>query len=160
MSARPQQEHVQAATPINIAIDSVTVPNLGDRPQFMLRVDATQGRINEFARWAEPLKSQITHVLATDLAQSVPGALVSGNTQSAGDAPTYYVSVDVQSLESAPSDTWTMRPPKPGAAMSGRSIVRGPASGPGYDALVNAHSRALANVSGDIAGAIRSTLRP
>jgi uncharacterized lipoprotein YmbA len=166
LSARAPQERVQTAAPVNIAIDSVRVPALVDRPQFVVRIDATQVKIDEFARWAEPLKGQIANVLAADLAQSVPGALVSGSAQWAGDAPTYHVSVDVQSFESALGETatiaalWTVRPPKQGAAVNGRTIVHEPASGQGYDALVDAHSRALATVSSDIAGAIRSTLRP
>lgn len=166
LSARAQQEGVQTTAPVIIAIDTVTVPDLVDRPQIVVRIDATQVGIDEFARWAEPLKSQITRVLAADLAQSVPGALVSGDPQWAGEAQTYRVSVDVQSFESALGDTativvlWTVRPPKAGEAVSGRSSVHEPASGQGYDALVDAHSRALATVSSDIARAIHAMHRP
>jgi uncharacterized lipoprotein YmbA len=166
LSARAPQERVQTATPVNIAIDAVTVPDLVDRPQFVVRIDATQVRIDEFARWAEPLKSQITRVLAADLAQSVPGALVSASSPRAEGAQTYHVWLDVQSFESAPGEMasvaalWTVRPPKAGATVSGRTIVHEPAGAPGYDALVDAHSRALGTVSSDIASAIRSTLRP
>jgi uncharacterized lipoprotein YmbA len=166
LSAVPPSARAESATPVGIALDSVTVPDLVDRPQFVVRVGATQVRIDEYARWAEPLKSQISRVLVADLAQSVPGALVSSSSQWAGAVQAYHVSVDVQSFESALGDTatiavlWTMRPPKQGAAVSGRTIVHEPASAPGYDALVDAHSRALATVSSEIAGAIRSTPRP
>jgi uncharacterized lipoprotein YmbA len=151
---------------VSIVVDAVTVPELVDRPQFVVRVDATQVRLDEYARWAEPLKSQISRVLVADLAQSMPGALVSGSSQWAGAVPTYRVSIDVQSFESAMGDTamiavlWTIRPPKQGAAVSGRTVVHEPANAPGYDALVDAHSRALAAVSRDIASAILLTLPP
>ena len=56
-----------------IVIDAVTVPELVDRPQFVLRTGATQVTIDEFARWADPLQSQISRVLAADLAQARAG---------------------------------------------------------------------------------------
>jgi uncharacterized lipoprotein YmbA len=164
LSVQGQQERAQTTAPVTIAIEAVTVPDLVDRPQIVVRIGATQVGIDEFARWAEPLKAQITRVLAADLAQSVPGALVSSYPQWA-EGQTYRVSVDVQSFESTPGDSaaiavlWTVRPPETGEAVSGRSTVHEPAGGQGYDALVDAHSRALATVSSDIARAIRATLR-
>jgi uncharacterized lipoprotein YmbA len=166
LSAGQPLERVQTATPISIAIDSVTVPELVDRPQFVLRIDAAQVRIDEFARWADPLKSQIPRVLAADLAQAVPGALASARSQWTGEAQTYHVSVDVQSFESVPGEMasvaalWSVHPPKQGAAVTGRTVVHEPVGAPGYDALVAAHSRALATISSEIASAIGSTLRP
>jgi uncharacterized lipoprotein YmbA len=167
LAARAPQERAQTTTaPVSIAIDAVTVPDLVDRPQIVVRIDATQVGIDEFARWAEPLKAQITRVLAADLAQSVPGALVSGDPQWAQGAQAYRVVVDVQSFESRLGDTamiavlWTVRPPKGGEAVSGRSTVQEPAHGQNYDALVDAHSRALTTVSSDIASAINASLRP
>ena len=51
---------------------------------------------------------------------------------------------------------WAVRPSQ-GAPKNGRSVVREPTSGDGYDVLVSAHSRAPTAVSRDIAEAIRST---
>lgn len=154
---------VAAARPLSIAIDAISVPDLVDRPQFVLKINADEVRIDEFSRWAEPLKSQIPRVLAADLAQSFPGALVSTYPQRSDEAA-YRVSVDVQTFESTPGDAvtvaalWSVRTPRKGATVSGRTVVHEPASGSGYEGLVDAHSRALATVSRDIAAAIRSTL--
>jgi uncharacterized lipoprotein YmbA len=150
--------------PLRVMIDAITVPELVERPQFVLRTGATQVTIDEFARWADPLRSQISRVLAANLSQLLPGALVSGYAQGPEYADAYRVRVDVQSFESAPGDLativvlWSVRPPK-GATTSGRTIAHEVPRAAGYDALVDAHSRALAKVSGDIASAIRSTLR-
>ncbi len=163
LSASQPPEQVRTANPVNIAVDSVSVPELVDRPQLVLKVDANEVRIDEFARWAEPLKSEIPRVLAADLTQFIPGAIVSGYPQRA-DPAAYRVSVDVQTFDSMPGDAvtvavlWSVHPPKQGAAVSGRTVVHEPTGAPGYDALVDAHSRALAAVSRDIAAAIRSTL--
>ncbi|SAL84379.1 lipoprotein [Caballeronia terrestris] len=151
--------------PMSIVIDAVTVPDLVDRPQFVLRTGATQVKIDEYARWADSLRSQISRVLAADLAQAVPGALVAGYAQHPDNAQAYRVRVDVQSFESAPGKMaaivvlWSVWPPK-GATITGRTIAREAVRTADYDALVDAHSRAFATVSSDIAGAIRSTLLP
>ncbi|MFM0302221.1 PqiC family protein [Paraburkholderia sediminicola] len=164
----PTQAAGQAASvdsiSITMAIDPVTVPELVDRPQIVSRLDANRVSIDEFARWAEPLKSQIARVLAADLAQRIPGAIVSSYPQRVDDNA-YRVSVDVQSFDSSTDGTvmlaviWSVRVPKQGEKVSGRTVVREAVSGLGYDALVAAHSRALASVAGDVAVAMRSAMR-
>ncbi len=165
LSPQRAQAQVETGTPVAITIGVVTVPDIVDRPQLVLRVDANQVALAEFDRWADPLKSQIRRVIAADLALQFPGALVSGYPQNVDPASNYLVSIDVQSFESAPGDAasitvlWSVRPPKLGAPMNGRTVVREPTGGAGDDALVAAHSRALAAVSRDIATALRSSLR-
>jgi uncharacterized lipoprotein YmbA len=150
--------------PIVIAIDPVTVPELVDRSQIVTRLDANRVSIDEFARWADPLKSQIPRVLAADLEQFIPGATVSTYPQRVDDNA-YRVSVDVQTFDSSTSGTvtlaviWSVRSPRRGEKVSGRTVVHEPMDGPGYDALVKAHSLALAAVARDIAGATHSAMR-
>src|ERR1700688_2572763 len=149
-----------------IVMGAVTIPEINDRPQFVLRVDPNRITLDEFSRWADPLKSQIRRVIAADLALQFPGALVSGYPQNVDPALTYVVSVDVQSFESAlgqaasVSVLWSVKPPKEGAPVSGRTVVSEPTGAQGNDALVAAHSRAMAAVSAAIATAIRSTRQP
>lgn len=149
---------------VAIAIDPVTVPELVDRPQIVSTVDANRVSIDEFARWADPLKSQISRVLAADLTQLIPGAIVSSYPQRVDDNA-YRISVDVQNFDSSTSGTvtlaviWSVRPPKRGGQVSGRSVVHEVVNGPGYGALVDAHSRALASVASDIAVAAHSAMR-
>ncbi|RKE36079.1 hypothetical protein B0G76_2233 [Paraburkholderia sp. BL23I1N1] len=150
--------------PIAIAIGPVTVPELVDRPQIVSRIDANRVSINEFARWADPLKSQIPRVLAAELAQFIPGSIVSVYPQRVDDNA-YRVSVDVQSFDSPTSGTvtlaviWSVRPPKRGEPVAGRTVVHEAKSEPGYDALVNAHNRGLSSVARDIAVATQSAAR-
>jgi uncharacterized lipoprotein YmbA len=171
LSAQRAQEQTGTGTPAPvptwaIVMGAVTIPEINDRPQFVLRVDPNRITLDEFSRWADPLKSQIRRVIAADLALQFPGALVSGYPQNMESAVTYFVSVDVQSFESMPGQAasvsvlWSVRPPKQGASVNGRTVVNEPTGTPGNDALVAAQSRALAAVSHDIAAAIRSTRRP
>jgi uncharacterized protein len=164
LSAVSVVEQSSNGAQVAIAIDPVTVPELVDRSQIVTRLDANRVSIDEFARWAEPLKSQISRVLAADLGQFIPGAMVSTYPQRVDDNA-YRVSVDVQGFDAStngavtPAVIWSVRAPNRGERMSGRSVVHETADGPGYDALVRAHSRALASVASDIAAAMHSTMR-
>ncbi|RKF49807.1 membrane integrity-associated transporter subunit PqiC [Paraburkholderia fungorum] len=154
---------VKSAKPVAIAIGLVTVPELIDRPQIVSTVDENRVSIDEFARWADPLKSQIPRVLAADLTQLIPGSIVSVYPQRVDDK-VYRVSVDVQSFDSSTNGTvtlaviWSVRAPQRGEPVGGRTVVREAVSGPGYDARVNAYSRALASVARDIAVAMGSVV--
>jgi uncharacterized protein len=165
LSAVPVVEQSRGADPTAIAFDPVTVPELVDRPQIVMKLDASRVSIDEFARWADPLKSQIPRVLAADLAQFMPGATVSTYPQHV-DVNAYRVAVDVQNFDSSTDGTvtlaviWSVRPPNRGEKVSGRTVVREDMDGAGYDALVRAYSRALASVASDIAVATHAAMRP
>jgi uncharacterized lipoprotein YmbA len=150
-----------AKSAYTIALGAVTVPELVDRPQFVVRAGENKVTINEFERWAGPLKSEISRVIADNLTQLMPGASVFAYPASANVDADCKVLLEVQRFESAPGDAatveilWTVRPAK-GTAQSGRSVAREVTGGAGYDALVAAHNRALAAVSKDIAAAVRA----
>ncbi len=143
----------------SIAIGSVAVPDVIDRPQFVTRTGANELTINEFARWGEPLRAEIPRVVAANLARDLDGAFVSIYPQSAGGIADFRLQLDIRRFDSLLGEAatvevvWTLRPAK-GAAVSGRSVAREATAGAGYDALVAAHSRALASVSRDIAAAV------
>jgi len=146
---------------IAIAIDSVKVPDLVDRAQIVSRQGTTEVAIDEFARWADPLKNQIARVVAADLGHFIPEAMVTTYPQQVDDNA-YHISINVEAFDSSMGDSvtisalWSVNPPKPAKRVSGRTVVREFVSGPGYEALVKAHSRALSSVASAIATAIRS----
>ena len=162
LSSAAAPEPAPATAPLSVAIGPVTVPDIVDRPQIVVRVAANQVTVNEFARWGAPLKDEIPRVIADNLTRLLNGARVSTYPQAGSTDGDYLVTIGVQRFESALGDAatvevlWTVRPPKGGAPRTGRSVVREPVQGKDYDALVAAHSRALARVSGDIANAIRT----
>jgi len=160
-SGTPPPAAPAAAAPYSVAIGMVTVPDVIDRPQLVTRSGANQLNIDEFSRWGEPLKSEIPRVIAANLSRELEGALVSTYPQSALVNADCRVQIEVQRFDSVPGDAatieilWTVRPTK-GDARSGRAVAREAAGGAGNDALVAAHSRALAAVSSDIAAAVRA----
>jgi len=141
---------------LSIAVGPVTIPDLVDRPQFVLRVGANQVTITEQARWAEPLKSAIARVVAVNLASALSARVVSPRN---GEVD-YRVALDVQRFDSGPGDSvlidaaWTVTSSN-GARRSGRSVVQEKAKVMEYGALAAAHSAALAALSREIAQAIR-----
>ena len=160
-AAAPERAAAGAAYGV-VAIGPVTVPEMIDRPQIVTRAAANQVTLDEFAQWAEPLKGQIPRIIAANLTQLLDGAYVIAYPQSANVPADYKVDINVQRFESSLGDAaaievlWLVRPARGGAPKTGRSVAREPTGGKGYDALAAAHSRALAAVSREIAGAIRA----
>lgn len=162
LSAMAQEAASPAASLRAVAVGPVTLPELVDRPQLVIKVAADRVDILETERWAEPLKSEIPRLLAENLARLLRPARVSTIDQSESRDAEYRVLVDIQRFETVPGEgveidaLWSVRRSAVGAVpRRGRSQVREPAAGTGYDALVAAHGRALAAISGDIAKALR-----
>jgi uncharacterized lipoprotein YmbA len=157
--APPAQSGAVAAGPgFSIVVGPVSVPDVVDRPQFVLQSTPTEVEIAEQARWAAPLKTEIARVVADDLARVLDGARTAIWTQHATGTADYRVLIDIQRFDSVPQEgatihaLWTVTA-KDGTPLAGRSVVTEPAAA-GYDALVAAHSRALASISREIAAAI------
>ena len=96
-----------------------------------------------------------------NLSRELGGAWVTDSRQGASVAADYRVLIDVQRFDSVLGEAvtvealWVIRASAGGEARRGRSLVREPVNGSGYDALVAAHNRALATVSHEIAEALR-----
>ncbi len=150
----PEPAAVAEGAP-SVAVVSVTVPDLVDRPQIVVRAGPNQVGISEQARWAEPLRGAIARVVAANLASGL-GARVA--PQRGADAD-YRVTLDVQRFESTLGDgvlidaVWSVAP-KSGERRVGRTVAREKARGPDYDGLAAAHSAALGVISRQIAAAI------
>ncbi len=144
------------------AVGPVTLPEMVDRPELVVRVGANQVALVEQHRWAEPLRSEVARVLAENLGELLSGSQVVTYPYNASRDVDYRVIVDIQRFDSILGQTvtidalWAVRRVSGGGEpISGRSVAREPTGGNGYDALVAAHGRALAGISGEIAEAIR-----
>lgn len=149
---------VPAQAGYRVAVGPVTVPDVVDRPQLVVRLAPNRVELLEQHRWAEPLKSAIPRVIAADLTRLL-GAEVS--TESRRTDAEYHVRIEIGTFESLPGESvaldalWSVRHRAAGATRSGRTALRVAADGPGYEALAAAHANALAQVSRDIATAIQ-----
>jgi len=149
-----------------VIVGPVTVPDLVDRPQIVTRNSNNEVALNEYARWGEPLRSSVADAIAADLALLLGSDRVSVASRAVADPHAWRVRVDIQQFESIPGDAvtmdaqWSVRSFGDETGLSGRSRVREPVAGQDFDALVAAHSRALASVSRDIAAAIERNALP
>ena len=146
----------------SIAVGPITLPEVVDRPQFVLRAGPNEVSIVELHRWAGPLKSEIPRIIADNLSADLNVKRVAAYPQSAGDNADYRVLVDIKRFDSTMGESatidalWTVKRVSDGVLRTGRSMARESSSGGSYDAVAAAHSRALATISREIAEAIRS----
>jgi uncharacterized lipoprotein YmbA len=145
-----------------IAVDPARVPELVDRPQFVVGAgDANRVTILEQQRWGEPLRAAIAQVIALDLERQLPGGRVTASPQDTLPEGAWRLTLDVQRFESRPGDAvtielaWTLRRNGADNAKSGRSLAREPVAAGDYGAIAAAYSRALATLSREIAAALR-----
>lgn len=148
-------------THASVMIGAVSVPAAVDQPQFVVEVASNRLQVDEFDRWAAPLNDGIAHAVAGDLAVLLRTPDVAAAPFANFD-PAYTVTIEVQRFASIPGEAavieavWTVHKTAGGETRSGRSAAREPVQGDSREALAAAHSRALAQMSGDIAGAIRA----
>jgi len=163
LSATAPAAGARASAPssLSLVVGPVSIPALLDQPQIVVSAGPNQVSFEEFNRWATPLADDISRVLALDLAATLGAPRVSQFQQALHADGDYRVTIDVQGFESKLGDAatlnaaWTVRRTRDSRVQAGRTAVREPTSGSGFDALAAAHSRALAQLSQDIADAIR-----
>jgi len=152
----------QAAASYSIAVGPVHVPEIVDRPQFVVRRGANRVEVLEQQRWAQPLQAEIAQAIATGLAERLPQARISFGAEAPGRNADYRIAVDVKRFEAVPGkevvvqSIWTIRTATAKTPLVRQSTFREAASGGGYDALAAAFARAVARTAGDIAETVSS----
>lgn len=151
------------ATPVNVVVSPVTVPDILDRPQIVTRHGSNQVTLDEFARWGQPLKGGIARAVAGNLATLLGSQRASIFDTGLDATRTWRVRVDVMRFDAMLGESvtiealWTVLPPGKAVPLAGKSLVREEMNTPGYEALVSASDRALGGVSREIAAAIQTS---
>ncbi len=154
----------QSAKDRRIMVGPLSIPDVVDRPQMVVRSGPNQVILVDDHRWAEPLKSEVTRVIAENIGRLMESGRVWAYPENAGGLLDYRVLVAIQLFESTPGRDavidalWTVQSLRQAGSetKTGRSRVEESISGKGYEAIAAAHSRALGVVSRDIVEAIRS----
>ena len=145
----------------SVSVGPVSVPAVVDRPQIVVRTGPNKVFIDEFDRWASPLKDDIARVIVENLVSMLGTAQVTMFPQSTAVGSSYRVMIDVLRFDSEPGKAatldalWTVSSAKDGRSHRGRTTLAEPTQGVDYAALVAAHSRALGQLSAEIAKTIR-----
>jgi uncharacterized lipoprotein YmbA len=159
VAVRPAGNQDPELSALAISIAPVSIPAIVDVQQIVLQSGANQISLDEFNRWASPLRNNIALVVASDLASILGTSRTSGVFSPDVD---YRVAIDIQAFDSALGDAatlnalWTVRRVKDGKTATGRTTDRESFSEKSYAALAAAHSHALSRMSADIADAIRA----
>jgi uncharacterized protein len=149
----PADNAAIAHADVAISVDPVSVPPENDQPQWLVRIGRGEVAVLDSERWAAPLGDELRAALSDDL-----GRLL-GTAAPAGSQHVYRVRVQVRRFESMPADhvsieaDWrierTGTPPLNCASRVSEQVE------PGYPAIALGHQRALAEISTQIATAVR-----
>ncbi|GGY24060.1 lipoprotein [Rhodanobacter panaciterrae] len=139
----------------------VSVPAQVDQPQLVVREGGQGVALLGSERWIAPLSDEVRSALSADLARELNSQDVSG--MPGNDKPVLRIKLDLRRFDSQPGSyaliegAWSvrlLRGEHPAAALACTSRIN-ESVGPGYDALVAGHQRALGALAGQIATAAR-----
>ena len=162
LSSLPQSA-LSAAEGTAIGVLPVAMPDYLDRPQIVTRASENEIKIDEFSRWAEPLKESFTRALVQNLSSLLDTAKVIKTTGSTGFPMALQVGVEVVQFDGTLGGDVVLIV-KWGLFGEGgkklliakRSSFKEPTGAATYEALVAAESRAVAALSREIAEAIKT----
>lgn len=141
-----------------ISVGPVNWPRYLDQPRIVTRVGSNRLEENEFNRWGGSLEDDFVRITIKNLSGLLQSELVVNYRRSSRYAPVYRVEMDVLRFDGALGGDvvlevkWNVIAEATGKIelVTTSSIQKG-TSGPDYEALVNASSMALAQLSEEIA---------
>jgi uncharacterized lipoprotein YmbA len=162
LSPMPQSA-LSATEGTTIEVLPVAMPDYLDRPQIVTRVSENEIKIDEFSRWAEPLKESFTRALVQNLSSLLGTAKVIRTTESPGIPMALQVGVEVVQFDGTLGGDVVLVV-KWGLFGEGgkklliakRSSFKEPTGAATYEAFVAAESRAVAALSRELAEAIKA----
>ena len=151
----------QGAAGLPFELLPVSVPAQVDVPQLVVREGGQGVAMLEGRRWIAPLGSELRGALSADLARQLHSQDVSGLP--GNQQPLLRIKLELHRFDSQLGGYalieagWSVHVlhAAHGGTLACSSRVR-EAVGPGYDALVQGHQRALAQLAAQIAGAARA----
>ena len=141
-----------------ISVGPISWPRYLDQPRIITRAGQNRLEANEFNRWGGSLEDDFSRTVIRNLSVLLRSELVMNYRRSQRFMPVYRVEMDVQQFDGQLGGDvilevqWSII-----AARSGElekvatSTIQKGTSGPGYEALVNASSMAVAQLSEEIA---------
>ncbi len=157
------QAGLSAAEGTTIGVLPVSMPDYLDRPQIVTRVSENEIKLDEFSRWAEPLKDSFTRALVQNLSTLLNTAKVVKTTGGKGFPMALQVGAEVVQFDGTLGGDvvlivkWGLFEADGKKLLLGkRSTFKEPTGAGTYEALVAAESKAVAALSREIAEAIKT----
>ena len=140
-----------------ISVGPVSWPRYLDQPRIITRAGTNRLEANEFNRWGGSLEDDFVRTTIANLSALLQSELVVNYRRSSHYAPAYRVEMDVLRFDGKLGGDvvlevkWNIISEATGKiVLVTTSSIRKTASGPDYEALVNASSQALAQLSEEI----------
>lgn len=147
---------------LSLGLGPVTFPKYLERPQIVTKASAHEVELAEFHKWAEPLRENVSHVLAENLSALLSTDRIVQYPWKRPFQPDYQLSLEViqfdgtKSQEAVLKVRWTL------VGDNGKTVLQKKTSqfserlrGSDYEDLVEAMSRMLETFSKEIADAIK-----
>jgi uncharacterized lipoprotein YmbA len=146
---------------LSIGIGPVEIPEYLDRPQMVFRTGDNTVQVDEFERWAEPLKDGVTRVITVNMAGLLEGRRIAVYPWRNQLKTDYRLALSLSRFEASAdgqatlSGWWTLYDTE-NRVVSMRKQVHlvGTTAGRKTDALVEEQSRLLAELCEEIAEAV------
>jgi len=156
--ARPVTGVAGSCSSQAISVGPVNWPRYLDQPRIVTRVGSNRLEENEFNRWGGSLEDDFVRITIKNLSGLLQSELVVNYRRSSHYAPAYRVEMDVLRFDGALGGDvvldvkWSVIAEATGKIeLVTTSSIQIGTSGPDYEALVNASSMALAELSEEIA---------
>ena len=144
-----------------IGIGPIKFPDELNRLSIVTRSGRNRLEVNEFRRWGGSLEKNVTRVMEENLALLLKTDRVMARPWERYFQPDVRIALDFRQFDGRLGEyaslnaTWmVIGPSGDEPLLVRRTIIQETAEGDGYDALVDAQSRALAGLCRDIAGAL------
>jgi uncharacterized lipoprotein YmbA len=162
-SAETTNPEVAAEQGPAIGLGPLTFPKYLDRPQIVTRTSPYELKFAVFDRWAEPLDANFLRAMAENLSRQIPTDRIALFPWPRPTPIEYQVMVEVTEFygqtegQSSLVALWSISKGEGKEALvSRKSHFRAPAGTQDYGAMVAAMSQTVADLSREIAGALRT----
>jgi uncharacterized lipoprotein YmbA len=150
-----------SASSIALEVMPVRIPELIQRPQLVMVQGPDRMGLSEFHHWGNALDEDIQRILAQDLSRLLGSPSIVAYPDGIHLKAPWHLQVDIQRFEGQPGGTlnldaiWMLMGPQGAQAQVLQKTRIQETVTPDLDGLVQAHSRAIAQLSQEIATAIR-----
>jgi len=141
-----------------ISVGPISWPRYLDQPRIVTRAGTNRLETSEFNRWGGSLEDDFSRTMIRNLSSLLQSELVMSYRRSAHFAPVYRVEMDIQQFDGQLGGDvilgakWSIIAETSGDLEKvATSTIRKSTSGSDYEALVNASSMAVAQLSEEIA---------
>ena len=155
------KERPHLAPNLSVGLGPITLPEIIDRPQLVVRTNTNRVVVADTHRWAGLLKNEIPRVITENLSRILGSTNIRYYPQHGSDTAETRIHVNIQRFESVLGKTatidaiWTIQR----AGSTGRQIdsvhVQESVPDESYDAVVAAYGRAVFAVSQAIASTLQ-----